>query len=326
MPRPPRIEYEHAFYHVMNRGKARQMICHGDIYYETFLMTVAEACQRFDCIVHAYCLMGNHYHLIIETPNANLSRVMRHINGVYTQRYNRLNKTDGPLFRGRYKAILVDQDSYLLRLTRYIHRNPIDMKRPLVTQLAEYRWSSYPAYIGKNKPPEWLCQDKTYRMLGHKERYTGYEAYVLAGVDQETADFYRKGNMASLIGDKGFREWVYEALLPQLEATEKGRIVQPDLTMIQVIQGVASAYDALEDDITKRTKGPQQENKPRKLAMHLCQELAGAKLTDIVAQFNLSNIGSVSFITHQIRKRADEDLLLRREIERLTKSIIKQAT
>ena len=102
--------------------------------------------------------------------------------------------------------------------------------------------------------------------------------------------------------------------------------MQPDLTIIQVIQGVASAYDTLEGDITKRTKGPQQENKPRKLAMHLCQELAGAKLIDIVAQFNLSNIGSVSFITHQIRKRADEDLLLRREIERLTKSIIKQAT
>ena len=116
------------------------MICHDDIYYETFLTTVAEACQRFDCIIHGYCLMGNH--LIIETPNANLSRVMRHINGVYTQRYNRLKKTDGSLFRGRFKAILVDQDNYLLQLTRYIHRNPKEMKRPLVTQLADYSWSS----------------------------------------------------------------------------------------------------------------------------------------------------------------------------------------
>ena len=147
--------------------------------------------------------------------------------------------------------------------------------------------ASYPAYIGKTKPPKWLCQDKIYKMLGHIEGYTGYEAYVLAGVDQETADFYRKGHMATLIGGKGFKEWVYEELLPELEVVNKGRIVQPDLSMIQVIKGVTSHYDILEVDITKRTKGPQQENKPRKMAMYLCQELSGAKLTEIVAQFNL---------------------------------------
>jgi putative transposase len=145
--------------------------------------------------------MGNHYYLIIETPNANLSRLMRHINGVYTQRYNRLKKTDGSLFRGRYKSILVDQDSYLLQLSRYIHRNPIDMKRPLVELLADYRWSSDPAYVGKIDPPEWLYRDKTYRMLGHDDPSTGYANYVAAGVDKDTADFYRKGNIATLIGD-----------------------------------------------------------------------------------------------------------------------------
>ena len=105
MPRPQRIEYENAFYHLMNRGRERHTIFHGDEYYLCFLETLAQAQLRFKCIVHAYCLMGNHYHLLIETPNANLGRVMRHINGVYTQRYNRLRLTDGPLFRGRYKAI-----------------------------------------------------------------------------------------------------------------------------------------------------------------------------------------------------------------------------
>jgi putative transposase len=97
MPRPQRIEYENAFYHVMNRVRGRQVIFHDDDYYQAFLDTLAEAQQRFQCVIHVYCLMNNHYHLLIETPNANLSRSMRHVNGVYTQRYNRLQKTAGGL-------------------------------------------------------------------------------------------------------------------------------------------------------------------------------------------------------------------------------------
>ena len=110
MPRAPRIQYENAFYHVMNRGRGRRWIYHSIAYYEAFLQTLEESHDRFDARFHAYCLMGNHYHLLVETPLANLGRIMRHINGVYTQRHNRLKKTDGPLFRGRYKSILVDED------------------------------------------------------------------------------------------------------------------------------------------------------------------------------------------------------------------------
>ena len=107
-----------AFYHVMNRGRARQTIFHDEDDYQAFLKTLEESYERFDAVIHAYCLMNNHYHLLIETPRANLDRIMRHINGVYTQRYNRLKRVDGPLFRGRYKAILVDKDEYLLQLSR----------------------------------------------------------------------------------------------------------------------------------------------------------------------------------------------------------------
>ena len=158
MPRPLRIEYEHAFYHVMNRGSGRNMIFPDDVYYQTFLDTLGEACFRFDCLIHAYCLMGSHYHILIETPKANLSRIMRHVNGVYTQRYNSLSQSDGSLFKGRFKAVLIDSNGYLLQISRYIHRKPIDMKRPLVSLLADYRWSSYPAYAGKTKPAVWLAQ------------------------------------------------------------------------------------------------------------------------------------------------------------------------
>ena len=108
MSRPQRIIFENAYYHVMNRGGGCRKIFNDRMDREIFLQAIGEACHQFCIEIHAYCLMGNHYHLVIKTPQANISRAMRHINGVYTQRYNRLHETDGALFRGRYKAILVD--------------------------------------------------------------------------------------------------------------------------------------------------------------------------------------------------------------------------
>ena len=326
MPRPLRIEYENAFYHVMNRGRERQMIFHGDEYYLCFLETLAEAQLRFKCIVHAYCLMGDHYHLLIETPNANLGRIMRHINGVYTQRYNRLKLTDGPLFRGRYKAILIDHDAYLLQLSRYIHRDPVETKQPLVAQLEDYPWSSYPAYVGKAKPADWLERETVYRMLGHKKRYKGYSDFVMQDVDEETEKFHRKGNMAAVFGGKAFKEWVYEELLPELAAEGRSRVVQPDLTMQQVTDGVAAYYKTSSNEMRKISRGPQTENEARKVAMYLCQELSAAKLREIADYFNLNHAGSVSFITHQTRQKKRDDKKFHHIVEGLIKSLINQAT
>jgi hypothetical protein len=132
------------------------------------------------------------------------------------------------------------------------------MKSPLVTHLPDSYWSCSPRYVGKAKPVEWLAQDLTFEMLGHEDKYKGYSNDVLAGVDEETAKFYSKGNMGSIIGDKGFREWVYEELLPQLAAEQKSRVIQPDLTMGQVISVVANYFSVSEVDITKRVKGPQK--------------------------------------------------------------------
>ncbi len=150
MSRPQRIEFEDAYYHVMNRGARRCDIFDDDIDRRSFLDILGEASQRFSLEVHAYCLMNNHYHLLLKTPRGNLSRIMRHINGVYTQRYNRRRKVDGSLFRGRYKAILVDSDSYLLHLSKYIHLNPLSAN--MVSSLEEYTWSSYLAYISHSAP------------------------------------------------------------------------------------------------------------------------------------------------------------------------------
>jgi hypothetical protein len=270
--------------------------------------------------------MGNHYHLLLETPHANLGRIMRHINGVYTQRYNRLKKTDGPLFRGRYKAILVDKNAYLLQLSRYIHRNPVDTKKPVVRDLQEYQWSSYPAYIAKAKAPNWLFREMTYQMLGSRQRYKGYASYVLNGVDEETVRYYQRANTPAIIGDKDFKTWVYDKLLPELEAQEKAQVILPGISMEAIVQGVASVWNTTPDQLTAVVKGPQKGNDARKIAMYLCQELAGEKLKDIAEFFKLGHAGSVSFITHQVRKKKREDKHFSLQINKTIKSIMKQAS
>jgi len=326
MPRPQRIEYENALYHVMNRGRGRQAIFHAEPYFSAFLSTLAEAHKRFNCIIHAYCLMSNHYHLLIETPDANLSRVMRHINGVYTQRHNRLKRTDGTLFRGRFKAILVEHDSYLLQLSRYIHRNPVDTQRSLVTDLSQYPWSSYPTYVNKAKKPDWLYTDQIYQMLGSRQRYKGYANFVGQNVDEETASLYLKGNLPSVIGCSAFKANVANERLTNLSSIKKIRVVQPNVSIGSVTKCVAQYYKTTEKELRKVIKGPMKGNKPRKIAMYLCQEVSGAKLREIALYFELKHIGSVSFITHQIRKERNSSSSFDKEVELVVTYIVKKVT
>jgi putative transposase len=126
MARPSRIEYPGAVYHIMSRGSGRQKVFLSRSDYRGFLRTVSEAHDLWGIEVFAYCLMPNHYHLCVRTPRGNLSRVMRHVDGLYTQRFNRSHKRDGSLFRGRYKAIVVDANECLMAVVRYIHLNPVD--------------------------------------------------------------------------------------------------------------------------------------------------------------------------------------------------------
>ena len=269
--------------------------------------------------------MGNHHHILIETPKSNLSRVMRHINGVYTQKYNRLKRTDGPLFRGRFKAVLVDSDTYLVPLTRYIHRNPIDMESPLVAKLDDYRWSSYPSFVGIAEPQSWLERDRTYGILGHHYRFEGYRKFVAKGVDESMANFYSKNNYATIIGDQGFKEWIYDELLPELKLEQKSRLVHPDTGLAEVVQGVSCFYNCSVSELTVAIQG-KAKNEKRKVAMHLCQELAGAKLSTIAEYFNLTAIGSVSSATHQIRQERQNDEAFERKIVSIIKNINKKAT
>lgn len=154
MARPLRIKFPGAVYHVTSRGDRREPIFEDDQDRLNFLAVVDEATQRFDAAVLAYCLMDNHYHFVLHTRRGNLSQLMRQLNGVYTQAYNRRHGKVGHLFQGRFKGILVDQDAYMLEVCRYVDLNPVRVR--IVRNPGNWPWSSYAAHVGLAPGLEWL--------------------------------------------------------------------------------------------------------------------------------------------------------------------------
>lgn len=214
MARPLRIEFPGAVYHVTSRGNARRKVFLDDADRKAFLATLAWVVERFQWICHAYCLMDNHFHLLIETPESNLSRGMRQLNGVYTQRFNRRHRKVGHLFQGRFKAILVERDSYLLELARYVVLNPVRAK--MVQAPADYAWSSYRPTLGLDAVPAALSTDW---LLGQFARTKAvarqrYQAFVLAGLSQPSPWKALKGQV--LLGSEAF----VKKIRPQLKVTE----------------------------------------------------------------------------------------------------------
>lgn len=184
MARPLRLEFAGALYHVTSRGDRQEDIYDDDDDRQVFLSVMASVCESCNWICHAYCLMSNHYHLLVETPDANLSRGMRQLNGVYTQTFNRRHGRVGHVFQGRYKAILVDRENYLLELSRYIALNPV--RAGMVASAKDWPWSSYRATIGQTKKPdylntEWLLAAFAKRKSVAIERY---KEFVAAGKSQ----------------------------------------------------------------------------------------------------------------------------------------------
>jgi REP element-mobilizing transposase RayT/DNA-binding CsgD family transcriptional regulator len=157
MARPLRLEFAGALYHVTSRGDRREAIYEDDDDRRLFMSLLDQVCDTHNWLCHAYCLMGNHYHLLIETPDANLSKGMRQLNGMYTQNFNRIHNRVGHVFQGRYKAILVEKQGYLLEVARYIVLNPV--RAQMVRSTKEWQWSSYRATAAQCAPPKCLTTD-----------------------------------------------------------------------------------------------------------------------------------------------------------------------
>ena len=186
MARPLRIEFPGALYHITARGDRQEDIFVADADRFAFLGILEQVVERYNWLVHTYCLMDNHYHLLIETPDGNLSKGMRQLNGVYTQTSNRINNRVGHVFQGRYKAILVQKETYLLELSRYIVLNPVRAR--MVRFAKAWRWSSYRYTAGYQLPPEWLSIEWLLTAFGRKlpQAQKSYRLFVTEGSNQSS--------------------------------------------------------------------------------------------------------------------------------------------
>lgn len=185
MTRPLRIEYPGAVYHVTSRGNAQANIYLSDDDREKFLDILADTVEKYNWHCHAFCLMDNHYHLVIETPDPNLSLGMRQLNGVYTQTFNRAHQRVGHVFQGRYKAIIVEKDSHLLELCRYVALNPV--RAGMVSKPAEWKWSSYKSTAYAGKHPDYLSTDWILGQfaIGRSAARQQYRKFVSEGLKRE---------------------------------------------------------------------------------------------------------------------------------------------
>ena len=188
MARPLRIQYRDAYYHVTCRGNDRRSIYRDDSDRELFLEKLKTSLEIYGVALHAYVLMGNHFHLLVQTPKANLSEFMRHFNIAYTGAYNRRHKRVGHLYQGRYKAILVEGDIYLLELSRYLHLNPIRIKPHKGKGYAEqwrvlekYRWNSLRGYLRATERESWVNYDEVLGQVGGSR--SRYRQFIEEGIE-----------------------------------------------------------------------------------------------------------------------------------------------
>ena len=215
MSRPLRLELCGGLYHVTSRGDRREDIYADSTDREVWLDTLAQCCERYNWAIHAWCQMSNHYHLVIETAEANLSAGMRQLNGVYTQKVNRRHQRVGHVFQGRFKAILVERDSYLLELGRYVVLNPV--RAGMVKHVRQWKWSSYHAMVGTALCPEWLHTDWVLSQFGasRARQNARYIEFVQEGVRGPRVWDHLRGQV--FLGSDAF----VEAMQHELEGAGK---------------------------------------------------------------------------------------------------------
>lgn len=207
MTRPLRVQYPGGLYHVTGRGNGRQKIFGDSKDYNQFLDRFEDVVSDYRFLCHAYCLMPNHYHLLIETPEANLSKGLRQLNGVYSQDFNRRHKRVGHVFQGRFSSKLIEKDSYLLAVARYVVLNPV--KAGLVKQPKQWRWSSYRATAGEEKPRELLETKLLLETLDRRSKakaQSDYRHFIKEGMDKDDAGLPTEWKRVSVLGTRLFLE------------------------------------------------------------------------------------------------------------------------
>jgi putative transposase len=269
----------------MNRGGGRRDIFIDERDRRRFLALLAEAHERFGFELHAFCLMGNHFHLLARTPLANVGEALHHITSCYASWSNDRRGTDGSLFRGRYLAKHVDADNYLLHVSRYIHLNPVEAK--MVTQASEYPWSSMASYLGLTPKPEWLFTGQVLTTIGGSTPRVGYGNFVADGEGAEDPAWYQD---------------------EPVDATPSGNGANDAFRAIDDLVAKAFAVDVA--SIRHGKNG--RENLPRMVAVGLSRELTGLQLRQLATHYNFGGPSGIHRTIARLREVSTQDDALER--------------
>lgn len=304
MGRPLRITYAGAHYHVTSRGNEQKDIFKSRRDREQFLSYLESSVTRYGARVHAYCLMTNHYHLLLETPEGNLPEVMRHINGAYTNYYNTKRKRAGHLFQGRYKAILIEADEYMMELSRYIHLNPV--RCGLSEKPEAYLWSSYMDYVGTRPAPSWLCTDMVKERFGDSKSYRQFVEEIL-GKEYESP--LQQTAASTLLGSESF---VQEIMACHLD----GKQVERDVPAIRELSKSRKIEMILEN--VRGICGDVRLE--QKVGIYLTHRHSGARLKELSAYFDKKDT-AIAQTTRRLKSEMAGDAKLKMMVESLEKKL-----
>jgi putative transposase len=322
MARPLRVEYPGAYYHVINRGNGGEKIFRSIRDREKFSEYLEKTVERFSIIIHTYCLMTNHYHLLIETPEPNLSVAIQWLNVSYAGYFNRKWGRAGHLFQGRFKAILIDADEYLKQLSRYIHLNPVRAGRDKM--LEEFIWSSYPAFIGRTKPPDWLETRWLLTQFGRNKNQAmkNYKGFV-EGIDiKRLEDPHNDLVGGFILGGTEFVSWVKDKFLSnrddEKEIPQLKRL-KPKVPLERIVQAVCCEVGCSEENV--REKG-RHRNGARRITIYLARDLSGIPCKELGNYFGGVSGAAVTLIYNQVAGEAARNRRLRTKANKIKKQIL----
>ncbi len=305
MARPLRIEFPRAYYHVINSGLTHQAVFTDRADRAMFVQLLADCHEMWGIRVIAYCLLDTHYHLLIQTPQANLSRVMRHLDGLYTQGYNRRHQRDGPLFRGRYKAIVVGAEEYLLAVARYIHQNPV--AAGLVRSPEAYAWSSCRLYLDRRRQPAWLDVEQLLNRYPKRDRPRAFLTFMRSKVEEPVRSFYENKRWLPVLGSKDFHERLRRRVRKReaglTEVPEAKAYLRPDASTC--LEVVGQVHGRTREDLLRSRRG--QRNEARAMAMYMCRRLAGMKLEEIAKLFGVGGYSGVSSVIGRMKQQLERE-------------------
>ena len=315
MARPWRIEFEGALYHILSRGNQGQDIFLSDADRHLFLDTLGEMADRYGIDLYTYVLMGNHYHLLLKTHHANLSKAMQWFGTAYTRRFNIGHNRSGHLFQGRFKSFIVQNDAYLTQLSCYIHRNPL--RAGIVQRLTDYPWSSYPLYAYRKKAPKWLKTGLILSQYSTKNPHQAYRRKVqnYAGEEQSLFEDLRYG---LFLGTKSFADTLKKRFVktsPQSELPQQVKLSK-DVDAATTITKLVQALNCRVDHFRESLRISKADKMNRDLMLYLLWHSGLYTNRQIGELFGLS-YSSVSRRAAIARKSIREDVTLQKKVQQL---------